>query len=1598
MKLSINFQQFGKLLLVLFLQIFLFGQNQVSAQCNNTVDFTYKYKKGCLPTQVTFTATGTLPDSAALYWDFGDGTGFQPAGANTFNVYSKPGTYNVKLLVKLKDGKNCPEIVHTLKFSSISSIKFGAPASKFCNAPYYVTLTDSTTGPIAKRRWQISSSGSSNYFLIDSSNKKILSLNLPGTGYYNVLLVITDTNGCTSFLEKPKYFYIPEPIKVIFCTKMVEDEATRTTITAKHTPVILSGESLITKYTWSFPGGTPSSYSGKQPPEVIYKNITDSSIKYDVSLTIETSTGCTFNFKKPALISKYYSLSKNNTCINSSIIIRNLGNKGKAWSYFFPSIPYTYNKGDLYYAKDSAELKFPQFGKGNLTFRFYYPGFSCWDTLVLPNLINILPPKADFTSNNRNGCIPGLPINLFAANKASGNSYTWYIYDSAKVPNLIQKIGPETKGDISVFLSKYGYYTVKLKVTNTSGCSDSITKPSFIGILNIQPDFILSKTKHCLEEEIEITDLSIPKDIMTNAITRIVYIYHKDSPTIRFPIYINANNKIKFPAPGIYNFYYYNYFGQCYKAISKNNADTVYGITAEIDYKSSQDCAPASGTLSVTNVVNYPNNASNTLTYKWEISPSTGVTLPANTNSASIPVTFSLTGSYNVKLTIKSSVGCETVIEKQGLIQVGTIAGFSVPANACKNTPVKISNASQFGPTSFSWKISPQPGALGTGILDTGVSKSDPTVTFTDNGTYKITLTTGKNNSAGCTDTISRFVTISTPEASFYSEDRYKVCAPQIVRFTSTSKNAVRYIWDFGDGTKETTTNPNTFHLYNTNSINGFDITLIAVNQFGCSDTVKEKSYIRLVGPVPNFTVTPSTSCGDNLIRFTNLSQNVKKFQIDYRDGSPIDSNVISDHKYLYTDYTVDSLVYTPTMVATDDSGCPAVYQQTITLYRPPILNFSVSSQIGCAPYTAVFTDESKHHVSNKWDFDGDGIYDAVNTAKPSFTYTKPGKYAVTLNVSTNRGCDSTETRVAYITVFGKLTSDFIVSPKQACPKDDITFTSTSTSDTAIINYTWDFGDSIIASSTTPTITHKYKYPGYHSPKLIVENAHGCRDSITITNAVRSFGDILPDAPPINFVSVDTSQALETSQKIKIGWAKEIDPDNFTAYSLFRVGISDAIFSTPDINNINYTDTAQKSILHSNSVCYTVRKRDFCELLSLPSDTHCTINLRAFPNSPLSNILNWSSYNGWKNIGGPKEYKVYRRASAKEPYKLIATVSNTTYLDTNICDVMYKYFVVAVHPTTSAYNSFSNIDSAQPPYVYQDVPLELNHTTVVDGNFTRTVWEPGKQLNIKHYIIDRYSDKKGWQNNYGFTNGTETFFNDNNADVNNISYKYRIKVEDNCGNITDGIDGRTEPSNLGTSILLKGSIKNDSRFLDWTKYEQFQFGVSKYYVQLRDNNGRWVTINATMPGTNKLVDDSVHNELDTASCYRIMALENDNSKRDTSYSNEACIILPARIFIPNAFTPTGKNGAGDGLNDVFKIKSVSLYNYIKTKDLKFIFKIYDRWGNMVFETNDYNEGWDGKYGNANAPEGVYMYIIEAHGHDRAFFFKQGTLTLLRNKE
>ena len=88
------------------------------------------------------------------------------------------------------------------------------------------------------------------------------------------------------------------------------------------------------------------------------------------------------------------------------------------------------------------------------------------------------------------------------------------------------------------------------------------------------------------------------------------------------------------------------------------------------------------------------------------------------------------------------------------------------------------------------------------------------------------------------------------------------------------------------------------------------------------------------------------------------------------------------------------------------------------------------------------------------------------------------------------------------------------------------------------------------------------------------------------------------------------------------------------------------------------------------------------------------------------------------------------------------------------------------------------------------------------------------------------------------------------------------------------------------------------------------------------------------------------------------------------------------IFLPNAFTPNG-----DGSNDVLFVRS----NIIETMELS----IYNRWGELVFRTNDQNTGWDGTYKNERLAPDVFGFYLRADCFNGMSFTKKGNVTILR---
>lgn len=102
--------------------------------------------------------------------------------------------------------------------------------------------------------------------------------------------------------------------------------------------------------------------------------------------------------------------------------------------------------------------------------------------------------------------------------------------------------------------------------------------------------------------------------------------------------------------------------------------------------------------------------------------------------------------------------------------------------------------------------------------------------------------------------------------------------------------------------------------------------------------------------------------------------------------------------------------------------------------------------------------------------------------------------------------------------------------------------------------------------------------------------------------------------------------------------------------------------------------------------------------------------------------------------------------------------------------------------------------------------------------------------------------------------------------------------------------------------------------------------------------------------------------------------------------NNNCITIVVKdistLYVPNVFTPNG-----DGVNDIFFTPNSHIVSY----DLK----IFNRWGQELFSSEDPLKGWDGTFSGKIVPDGVYVYILKAKGADDVNYNKTGHITIIK---
>ena len=493
----------------------------------------------------------------------------------------------------------------------------------------------------------------------------------------------------------------------------------------------------------------------------------------------------------------------------------------------------------------------------------------------------------------------------------------------------------------------------------------------------------------------------------------------------------------------------------------------------------------------------------------------------------------------------------------------------------------------------------------------------------------------------------------------------------------------------------------------------------------------------------------------------------------------------------------------------------------------------------------------------------------------------------------------------------------------------------------------------------------------------------------TSSVAGETFQDVkAPVIPLIDSVTVNTTTGYST-----ISWTAS--PSSDTHGYIIYENINgkcipiDTVYGASTTNYINTHNSWANP--DSTSLSYTIAAFDSCKNTSpININFQKTIYLTTeYDICNKSATLSWTPYINMKN--GLKGYNIFVSKN-NGSVTLLATnqPSNLSYTHSALTNnATYIYFIQAIDSTGNI-SSTSNLDTVHARFISIPKFVYLKHASVISSSYVEikaiidtTAYISGIKILRSDTIIGPYV-----QVGYYVTpiNLLKTFtYKDYSASVNEKSYYYKVVIVDSCGNNAD-------TSNIGRTIFISGSSSSNMKnYLIWNEFEQWLGSVQSYNVYRRYDDVP-NTLLATLPAGSTTYTDDVSSPTLTSSSgtftYSIEAFEGNGNPylcQDSSMSNEVDIVQMPRTYIPNAFVPNGQ----------IKENKTFLPINVFVDETEYQFLIYNRWGVKVFQTNDSHEGWDGKYNNNPAPQGVYVYYINYKDSGGKYIKMQGSVTLMK---
>lgn len=799
----------------------------------------------CENTATTFTDQST--SSVSRNWDFGDGT------TSTLNspihVYPAAATYNVTLIVANLSG--CTD---TISHSIIVNPNPISDYTALTTCHTYPTLfTDnSTLGAIWA--WDFGD-------VTPADTAQAPAHIFANPGNYSVELVVKSIFGCTDSSTQI-ITVLPQPV----ANYTVGNICARDTIPFTD----ISTGTDINTWAWDFGDGGTAAINNPM-------HVFQLSGNYNISLIVTNNSGCADTIIKPLISNTVPSpfFSANASCLGAIASFTDLSTDAVAINSWF----YDFDDGNNSISQNPDYIFYAGAGVYNVSLTITNIQ-GCDSSVVIPVTVNIVP-VANYTADTI--CI-GTPTTFADVSTGNPSSWHWTFGDGNT-----DTIGPVT----SHLYNTAGSFVTSLTASSGAGCSDVTFR-----IVEVRSDVhsgIIASDTVCINESVVMNDNSV---ISVGTFLSDTWDFGDGSPIVN-----TLNTSHVYTAAGIYTITHVVVSdGGC----ANTGLDTIVVNPFPVaNFTSSNTCqiqasifndnstgSPTSwlwdfgdgGTSTIQNpthqysladgfnvtlIVSSTAGCADTVTnsiavfaqpiasFTSNVSCWGDTTAFLNTSTTSGGVisatwwdfgdgttsTFynpehilvTQNDSFNVTLAIATSFGCVDTITQEVT---------TYPLMAFNYAPLQTSGCDEFT-TTFYDSSTVTGGTIVNWLWNFGDGNMtylpNPTHTYDSPGSYYTSLTV--TNSYGCQMSDSLYypvVVYPTPMAGFLSSPQQSTVLEPEIQFYDDSHGAI--LWDFDFGDNETSINQNPLHTFPDTGT--FIVTQIAINQFGCKDSIQRQIRI----------------------------------------------------------------------------------------------------------------------------------------------------------------------------------------------------------------------------------------------------------------------------------------------------------------------------------------------------------------------------------------------------------------------------------------------------------------------------------------------------------------------------------------------------------------------------------------------------------------------------------------------------------------------------------------------------------------------------------------------------------------------------------